>query len=299
MVLSYDGVGQYTSSTPEMFLPPFTSFSMEAWVNLDGIPGTQWTHSGALWANNDDSFSLMFDLVPIPSLPESQVQQAQLSIARGGTTSHKFSYLFSPGQWYYIVVTVDTTTGRAILYVNAALSQPLLAGIANSPITLGPAWIGGAQQHPQAFYQGAIGMIRIWHGILDQDYIARLMYLALSGTVTAKNTAGQVVRLLANWRCNEGYGGIVFDYSGSSRNNMYLWGGDPGRRPVWRISTILKPPDFVDMVPVSTPELRMVGNHVANPKFIAGIVPPPPFRIDEKDIGKPEKKQLKDHMKKK
>ena len=292
MVLSYDGINQYALQ-PSMVLPPFTTVSIEAWVNIDGIPGTQWTHAGALWANNDNSFSLIFELAPLPPPPAPQIQKAQLAIAKGGTPV-KFSYLFSPGQWYYIVVTVNTTTGTATLYVNAALTEPSVTGIAAGPVTLGPAWIGGAQQSLQAFYQGSIGTIRIWNGTLDQAYIERLMYLTLSGTVVAKNNTGQTIAtLVANWRCNEGYGDFAFDYSGPSWD-LSLGGGDPAKRPTWHISTILKPPDFVDALPVSAlgaPDSMVAGRSVADQRFITRVIPPPPFRIDPNDVADSGKKK--------
>src|SRR5262249_43229758 len=54
-----------------------------------------------------------------------------------------------------------------------------------------------------------------------------------------------IATLLGNWRCDEGYGTLAFDYT--SIFNAALGGGKAEDSPEWIVSTILKPPDFIGL----------------------------------------------------
>jgi hypothetical protein len=210
-----------------------------------------------------------------------------------GTTNRTFNFAFAPGNWYYIVITVNgtVTLPTATLYVNAALPPNSTITLTSNPITLGPAWIGrgGSSTNPQAFFQGAVAGIRFWNGLLDLANIQRLMYLSLFGTVMARDSQGQTIAtLIDNWPCYEGYGSIAFDYSGPF--NLLLGNGEPAVSPDWQVSTILKPPDFVDVTAalLISPHDFLLQPQL-EPLVRIRVVQPPPLSFTEPKAEKEEK----------
>jgi hypothetical protein len=272
-VLSYDGIQQFAAE-PNPLLPPLGAFSIEAWFRIDGIPGTTWNQTGTLWANDDDSFAITFEAISHSQPPQIS---AQVTL-NFGASKIKFATLFSLGQWYYIVITVDTVAGKATLYVNASLID-IPVGVPTGAITFGPARVGTAKQITNAFFQGAIGTIRIWQGMLGLPNIQQLMYQTLSGTVEARDSTGQVIATLRmNWRCDEGYGNFAFDYSGPSLDLSLGDGVLAATKPVWQVSTILKPPDFVDVVPPMPQTISFLARYETGDLSIR-VFPPPVFAL--------------------
>ena len=277
-VLSYDGIQQYAQEHAQI-LPPLTTFSIEAWVKVAGIPGTDWVNPAATLMQNstDNSFWLGFFPVVTP-------EQKMATLYIGNSSQQKsFPYLFALGQWYYVVVTINLTTGSASLYVNASFANTI-TGALTGILTLGPLRIGGSTANTNTFFQGEIGTIRIWEGTLDQNNIKRLMYLTLSGTFQARDANGNIIAtLLANWRCDEGYGGIAFDYSGPELN-LILGDDLPGKKPVWGVSTIFKPPDFIS-APAVIALTKDEGEVPVN------LLSHAPFPISEKDFAEPSQRK--------
>src|SRR5947207_6046003 len=103
-VLSYDGIQQYAQEHAQILPPlPLMTFSIEAWVRVAGIPGTDWVSPAATLMQNsaDNSFWLAF----FPAVtPEKKM--ATLLIGNS-SLQWSFPYLFALGEWYYVVVTVN------------------------------------------------------------------------------------------------------------------------------------------------------------------------------------------------
>jgi hypothetical protein len=119
---------------------------------------------------------------------------------------------------------------------------------------------------------------------LDQPNIQRLQYLTLFGTVTARNAGGQVIAtLIDNWPCYEGYGSIAFDYSGPF--NLLLGNGDTAASPDWQVSTILKPPDFIDVTPaIPMTQADFLLQPQLDPLVRIQVVQTPRFSIAEQTL---------------
>jgi len=234
MMLGFNGTSSYLTAPQLLIGQPLAQFSFETWVNLADA-----AKSGTLWSNNDGSLSLQF----LGGTPAAKLQIVM------GTTTLTFGYSFSAGEWYYIVVSYDTTGDQTIgLWVNAAPQVPLTHDL--SPLSLGPARIGAAGGSASLFLDGAIGMVRFWKGIVYGQNVAELQYMTLWGPTTMTGAFGEMV-LIGNWHCDEGYGDIAFDYSGDA--DASLGGGNPLAKPRWEVSTILKPPDFITLETLTTP----------------------------------------------
>lgn len=238
MVLQYNGVNDYLL-IPELLLgQTIDQMSIEAWVYLEKDTGIQ-----TIWRNNvanNTAFFLAFN-------------NQKLEFGYNSAQVVTFPTIFGINLWYYVVLTYNVPTQQAILYVNA-VAEPSAALTTPQKVSIGPATVGGTSNAGGAL-QGSIGTVRVWKGILAAKHVQLYMYMTLTGNVQARDSAtGQVVAtLLGNWRCDEGYGKLAFDYTGIF--NAALGGTSAASRPDWIVSTILKPPDFVLASILSTPTI--------------------------------------------
>ncbi len=95
---------------------------------------------------------------------------------------------------------------------------------------------------PGTYFGGPIQNVRYWNGALTPEQIQWSMRTTLTGPVALKEGDDEI-HLLANWRCDAGYGGVAFDDSGNG-NDGRLGGGDPSKAPSWIVSTLNRHPRF-------------------------------------------------------
>lgn len=142
------------------------------------------------------------------------------------------------GLYHYIAFVRKTKEGKEKLqlYVDGELSATIednLGDTANeSPLYLGR---GGDGKN---YFSGSIGRLLIFNKGLDQKEIK--MYMKQSTSLLPQDSPSMLSKengLVGDWRCNEGYGAIAFDYA---KGNNGLLGGDndPEVQPEWITSGI-------------------------------------------------------------
>ena len=125
-------------------------------------------------------------------------------------------------EFHHYAVVYDPSTTFLTLYVDA-----LVAGMSNSFFTLyetlGDIIVGKSSQD-RSFFEGNIHELRIWNRALTQADVS------ISATQRFNNSA---TGLIANWRMEEGYGDVVYDYIGSLHAENYAdWTIEPNGRSV-------------------------------------------------------------------
>jgi hypothetical protein len=108
-----------------------------------------------------------------------------------------------------------------------------------------PVHVGGSLSESfPSFFTGDIGQVRMWNRALPATTIKQIYANAyqVRGGHRASN-ALLAEGLVGDWRFNEGYGTLAFDYARS--NNGVLGGGLEVHRPEWVVSTILRRPTYI------------------------------------------------------
>ena len=158
------------------------------------------------------------------------------------------------GDFHHIafVRATGNGTGKLYLYIDGRLHGGPVDDYAtgdttnDSPLYLGRR--GGNPANDDNFFTGQLGRVRIWQGALTEEQVKATMYQTLTGKIEFRDQTGKVTaKLVGNWRSDEGYGSLTFDYAGW--NTGLLGGGTAADEPNWVVSTILPPMEVIDPIP--------------------------------------------------
>ena len=194
-------------------------------------------------------------------------QQLQFDGSGSGTQFGKIpsksdaSKKLSTGQWYHVATTYDQATRIARIYLNGKLlDEAKDVGVAGSSpenrIRLAPrvtengkagegyCFLVGNSYNPNRSLQGKIAEIRVWRTARSGQEIWNNMY-----RIDAPESRED---LIGYWKCNDGKGGTVTDYS------RYKNHGKFGAKEQWQITTGIsvdkKEPEWA--VNVEIPEIN-------------------------------------------
>lgn len=152
------------------------------------------------------------------------------------------------GQYHHIafVRKTEDNSGKLYLYVDgkqeATADDNTSADTQNdSPLYLGRR--GNNSSNHTNYFTGSIGRLLIFNKALDEKAIQYCMQQK-NPILPQDSPAWVEGGLVGDWRCNEGYGTIAFDYA--KNNNGTLGGGDGQEaRPEWVASTMPISIEFV------------------------------------------------------
>lgn len=173
-------------------------------------------------------------------------QQLQFDGSGSGTQFGKIpsksdaSKKLSTGQWYHVATTYDQATRIARIYLNGKLlDEAKDVGVAGSSpenrIRLAPrvtengkagegyCFLVGNSYNPNRSLQGKIAEIRVWRTARSGQEIWNNMYRI--------DTPESQEDLIGYWKCNDGKGDTVTDYS------RYKNHGKFGAKEQWQITT--------------------------------------------------------------
>jgi hypothetical protein len=108
-----------------------------------------------------------------------------------------------------------------------------------------PVHVGGSLSESfPSFFTGEIGQLRMWNKALAATTIKQIYANAYQVRGVRRDSNSLLAEgLVGDWRFNEGYGTLAFDYARS--NNGVLGGGVDAKRPEWVVSTILRQPTYI------------------------------------------------------
>jgi hypothetical protein len=159
------------------------------------------------------------------------------------------------GQFHYVTFVKNGI--YLYLYIDGQL-DPTPPGEPNNPNPAQDTTTGSTQNSSPiylarrgngiSFFKGQIGQLRIWSISLTSEQI--WSYYNQGPFIGHQDSLIAKPGLVGDWRCNEGYGNIAFDYA---RGNNGVLGGTTGEltKPEWVVSTIGLLPLFIDKAPSS------------------------------------------------
>lgn len=153
------------------------------------------------------------------------------------------------GEFHHVAMVFTAgSPGQLSLFIDGRPAggpvDDLTSGATDNDSPLFLARRGEDAPHPN-YFAGDLGRVRVWKGALTQREIEATMHATYFGPYEFHHADGTVgARLVGNWRCDEGYGDLAYDYSGG-RDAGRLGGGRDDQAPVWVVSTILPRYDVV------------------------------------------------------
>jgi hypothetical protein len=198
--LHFDGFTQSVSTTQSIFLAA-DSFSVELWAKRDGLnrydlavaQGTgqneQTLHIG-FRPNNVFTFAFYGDDLDTPTN-------------------------YTDNGWHHWACTFDSSSRNRRIYRDGVLVASDTS--AQDYLGIGPVTIAYANWLP-AWFGGSLDDVRIWYGVRSAAQIAAGLNSELSGTEPG---------LLANWKFDEGSGGMTADATGNGNT------GTLSNSPAW------------------------------------------------------------------
>jgi hypothetical protein len=212
--LDFDGSNDYVDCGSDPSLDITDAITIEAWVNKQGDSSADGSYGGIYWKYRD--------------IFEASRTGEDLIVADNGRVSFSvYSYNVANtvntltdeiqnGQWYHLVVKVDTSANYVYLYVNGVEKdkEAYTLGTRSYGTTGASAYVGAWANGPYRFFNGAIDEVRIYNRALSAEEI-RYHY----------NRGGPV----AHWRMDEGSGSTIHDEiinpstdSGRSDGHLHL-----------------------------------------------------------------------------
>jgi uncharacterized repeat protein (TIGR01451 family) len=200
-----------------------TSGTIEAWIQAtsctasDADAGIVMKGTSLGLANACYGFGLaggtVFDNSPLDGTPQN------IGFRVGGTVLVADGYTLTPGKWYHIACTWDSTDGMRI-YINGILETPLSGPIAASPtnnedIILGQQTIVYTATHGQYF--GVIEEFRLWNIAKSQADIQADMCRTLP-IMPLPYLSTPDPELMCYLKYNECTGDVAVDASGNDNN---------------------------------------------------------------------------------
>jgi hypothetical protein len=181
------------------------------------------------------------------------------------STSVLSEWAIDDGEFHHVaMVFAAGDPGQLSLFVDARPSGGPVDDMTTGPTENdSPLFLGrrGDAPHPN-FFAGDLGRVRVWKGALTRKDIEATMYATYFGRYQLRGPDGQVrAELVGNWRCDEGYGDLAYDYSG--RDSGRFGGGQEDQAPVWVVSTIL--PRYGVWVPAAGPRGEVGGGAALEP----------------------------------
>lgn len=198
-------VGPSTLANPEP-LNGLTQLTMEALVNAKRFDSDGKSFISTVMGIEGE-FLLRFGDAGFP------MNQLQVATKAGNFPSADESKGVPVNEWFHLAVTFDATNGGKVqVYINGKLqSEGNISSLAS--VDLGRGGIDGFQigrsYEDSRFLDGMMSELRVWNVVRTADEIANNFYSVDPAS------AG----LVAYWKCNEGKGNKVADYS-ASKNDL-------------------------------------------------------------------------------
>jgi hypothetical protein len=242
--------GQYVAipSTPAIDFDVADDFTVEVWVSLPEDQVYRATRDNAIvekWAYPTDSPSphpYPYVIRCYNSHAESQYVPGVIYAAR--YDGNRFPVIRSEdpindGQFHHVAFVKDGS--QLWLYVDAQQHDPVDDTVEDSTQNDLPLCLGRRLGGQPTYLTGSVGQLRIWGRALSPaEVTAHFVQGPLAGPADGALPAAH--KLAGDWRCNEGYGTVAYDYA--LGNHGSLGGGDPAASPTWTVSTIRLAPLF-------------------------------------------------------
>ncbi len=204
------------------------------------------------WVKVPDRFSSWDSIIDFGNGPRNN--NVVFSLFQGvpflATFSGSYHIEFDTGRriplntWTYLSCTLIGQKAR--LYQNgellrACLNMPIPPKVMRTTNYIGKSnW---NKPYPNAFYKD----IRIWKGALSPEQIQENMNNNLMDDPVMEHLDQNSPTLIGDWKCDEGYGGTVFNSAPDAPDNSHgnLGGGDRKYAPKWMILSQYTPRMFV------------------------------------------------------
>jgi hypothetical protein len=172
-----------------------SSFTVEAWVNLDKLGAVQTVMAHDLYTSNKRCWRAQFEATG--KLRMATFQDGTISPVTEVTSTTSIPVR----TWVHCAWVKDSTTAK--LYINGQLDKS--GTIGNIYSTSGVKSTIGALDGPAQFVDGKIDEVRIWNDVRTQTEIEDNMFTELTGSESG---------LVGYWKFNEDTGSTAEDSSG-------------------------------------------------------------------------------------
>ncbi|HKR03748.1 MAG TPA: DNRLRE domain-containing protein [Bacteroidia bacterium] len=140
------------------------------------------------------------------------VSNGRLTANSGNSTNNGLGPELRDGMCHHVAFVFDNTSTNKYYYVDGVLiyRSPVSSNVNSSlPLTIGSSdnYQGGT-----SYFKGLIKEVRIWNVLRSASEIQNNMNIILNGTVTPN--------LIGYWRCHEGSGQVITDYSTNLNNGV-------------------------------------------------------------------------------
>ncbi|MCF8259917.1 MAG: T9SS type A sorting domain-containing protein [Melioribacteraceae bacterium] len=186
-----DGQNDYLSAAKNNFILSDSAFTIETWIYLNSISGSQTIFDKSFDGNN--AFKLF---------TEGKILKFQY----GSTVVYPVNGSLTSGTWHHVAVTYDLSVMK--LYVDGNLTES--AGIQAISNPEAPVLIG--KDRWDNFFTGNLDEMRVWSSARSVEELEKYK----------QNTPdSDTENMVAYWKFNEGTGNFVFDWT-KNRNNLTL-----------------------------------------------------------------------------
>jgi hypothetical protein len=217
--INFDGVDDYSTLFNDPTLNPFSTVTLEAWVNP-----TNFTSYRPIISKDSSATARAYNLaINTSGFPEFSIQTATGLITATGTTG------LTAGAWTHLAASYDGTTMK--IYVNGALTGTALQ---TGSITSnnGPLYLGKSGS-AATFFIGGLDEVKIWASARSESQIRLGMH--------KKYPDFSEVDMVCNLHFDEGVGNFLIADASGNCNNATLINMDVQNvtvNPVWYVGTI-------------------------------------------------------------
>lgn len=196
-ILDFDGLNDVVGMGD--VLDQLGSFTIEAWIKPDALPGT------AMRILSKDTGTVGWAL----EIGSGGARVIRFLGREWSTVSHDSSAVLEAGIWQHVAGVFDDTANTVKIYRNAVEVKSSTAVVGSPVDNVAVLSIGANQQGAASYLNGKIRDVRLWNTARTQAQVLANMELELVG-----NESG----LLGYWRLDEGTGTTATDLAAPAQN---------------------------------------------------------------------------------